>query len=81
VTKAWILFDKKTKDARPVNGTVFYAIRQPLDDYRNSGSEWLDPEFLEVVEVAVGFDFEPFKPKEIPTYEAVDDLSDIDEEV
>lgn len=72
MTDAWILFDTKAMDARPVNGHTFYASREPLDDYRNSGSEWIQPEHLEVVAVKVSANFTPYVPVTAETFETED---------
>ncbi len=79
LTTAWILFDTKAQDARNVNGHYFYADREPLDEYRNSGSEWLHPEWLEVVQVTVSKEFKPYVPVVFEKLQAEDPYtSDLD---
>ena len=77
MTTAWILFDLKAHDAKPVNGHVFYKDREPLDDYRNSGSEWLQPEHLVVRQVTLDFDFEPHVPATVSVKEGDPYTSDL----
>lgn len=62
-TKVYICFDLKKNDAVSIHGHVFFDSVLPIEDYINSGSEWITPEDLEPRPcVVLGLLFQAYMP-------------------
>lgn len=48
---ACALYDKERCDFVPVGGQVLFHSPEPLEDYLSSGSEWINPDNLIIVDM------------------------------
>lgn len=62
-TRAYICFNLKKNDAVAIGGHLFFSSVEPIENYINSGSEWVVPEDLEPRTCEIhGTPFDPYTP-------------------